>query len=161
MAAILSQPQWVKKPLSWWDPKYIPLLLCRITFVENVSMTTTIDVYIWQKQLGFAIYCLVFVYRCCYFRVWIRNKKTNILLLEMLLFYFHFGKNIWKTLFIYSPEYFVVRQGHWNGKVVVLMTYSSLAAAKVVILTNFFIKMMTFLFQCWRHGSTLWTTYEF
>ena len=44
---------------------------------------------------------------------------------------------------------------HWNGNVIILMKFSSLAALKVVILTTFgaasdenFIKMMTFSFQC-------------
>ena len=44
---------------------------------------------------------------------------------------------------------------HWNGNVIILTKFSSLAALKVVILTTFgaasdenFIKMMTFSFQC-------------
>ena len=46
------------------------------------------------------------------------------------------------------------RSHHWNGNVIILMKFSSLAALKVVILTTFgaasdenFIKMMTFSFQ--------------
>ena len=46
---------------------------------------------------------------------------------------------------------------HWNGNVIILTKFSSLAALKVVILTTFgaasdenFIKMMTFSFQWYR-----------
>ena len=51
---------------------------------------------------------------------------------------------------------------HWNGNVIILTKFSSLAALKVVILTTFgaasdenFIKMMTFSFQWYRGGFAL------
>ena len=56
--------------------------------------------------------------------------------------------------FHFEGVYQVV-QLHWNGNVIILTKFSSLAALKVVILTTFgaasdenFIKMMTFSFQC-------------
>ena len=53
---------------------------------------------------------------------------------------------------------------HWNGNVVILTKFSSLAALKVVILTTFgaasdenFIKMMTFPFLWIRRQAIIWT----
>ena len=51
---------------------------------------------------------------------------------------------------------------HWNGNVIILIKFSSLAALEVAILTTFsaasddnFVKMTRFSFQWWRHHALL------
>ena len=63
---------------------------------------------------------------------------------------------------------FTTHRNYWNGNVIILTKFSSLAALKVVILTTFgaasdenFIKMMTFSFQwCWNWKQALGSTWH-